>query len=204
MTSLALLETSSFAAEKHRDQRRKDAFSAPYINHPLEVSRLLAAAGVEDLAILQAALLHDTVEDTKTTFEELEQKFGVSVTNIVKEVTDDKSLPKDQRKRLQIEHARHGSLGCKLVKLGDKLHNLSSLLVSPPAGWEPERIQGYFVWSKQVVDAIRGTNATLEGQLDEVFSSSFTAQGKTWPCLPEGNHEKFLEAYYASMKRKDD
>ncbi|XP_061520214.1 guanosine-3',5'-bis(diphosphate) 3'-pyrophosphohydrolase MESH1 isoform X1 [Phycodurus eques] len=123
-----LLETVNFAAEKHRNQRRKDAEKTPYINHPIGVARILShEAGITDIVVLQAALLHDTLEDTDTKPEELETKFGQIVAGIVQEVTDVKSLPKAERKRLQVEHAPHCSHQAKLVKLADKLYNLRDL-----------------------------------------------------------------------------
>lgn len=102
----AILAALHFAAEKHRDQRRKGQCASPYINHPIEVAELLVRVGqVGDVALLQAALLHDTVEDTQTTFQELEERFGTGVRTLVEEVTDDKSLPKEERKRRQVERA---------------------------------------------------------------------------------------------------
>lgn len=82
----------------------------------------------------QAALLHDTVEDTATTLAELEERFGAAVRRVVEEVTDDKRLPKAERKRLQIERAPTCSRRAKLVKLADKLHNLRDLNRCTPQG----------------------------------------------------------------------
>ncbi|XP_029431002.1 guanosine-3',5'-bis(diphosphate) 3'-pyrophosphohydrolase MESH1 isoform X1 [Rhinatrema bivittatum] len=131
-----LLEAADFAAKKHRSQRRKDPEGTPYINHPIGVARILShEAGVTDTAVLQAALLHDTVEDTDTTFLEIEEKFGKEIRQMVEEVTDDKTLPKRERKRLQIEHARHCSQGARLVKLADKLYNLRDLNRCTPTAW---------------------------------------------------------------------
>jgi hypothetical protein len=129
-----------FAARKHRDQRRKGASAEPYINHPAEVARLVAeATGGRPLAVLLAALLHDTVEDTQTTLDELEREFGTDVAALVAEVTDDKRLPKAERKRLQVEHAGTRSSGAKLIKIADKTSNLRSLLESPPTDWDLQR-----------------------------------------------------------------
>jgi guanosine-3',5'-bis(diphosphate) 3'-pyrophosphohydrolase len=195
-----LIQTAYFASYKHRKQKRKDADGTPYINHPIGVAHLLVEAGVTDLEVLQAALLHDTVEDTATTFEELEGKFGVSVARIVREVSDDKALAKDVRKRLQVEHAPHSSSKAKLVKLADKLHNLQDLLTSPPQSWRPERIQGYFLWAHAVVEGLRGTNRGLEERLDDLFSKTLTHQGKEYPVLvPLEQREEFLESYYENM-----
>uniref|UniRef100_A0A1A8QUF8 Guanosine-3',5'-bis(diphosphate) 3'-pyrophosphohydrolase MESH1 n=2 Tax=Nothobranchius TaxID=28779 RepID=A0A1A8QUF8_9TELE len=174
-----LLEAADFAAFKHRDQRRKDTNSTPYINHPIGVARILShEGGVTDIKVLQAALLHDTVEDTDTTLEELEAKFGEAVAGIVREVTDDKSLPKQERKRLQVEHAPHCSQQAKLVKLADKLYNLRDLNRCTPVGWNTERVQEYFVWASEVVKGLKGTNSALEGKLEDLFREAFNSDGK--------------------------
>ncbi len=123
---LALLfRALAFAAHKHRDQRRKDAEASPYINHPIALAEVLAGeGGIADVEVLAAALLHDTIEDTDTRFEELEREFGARIAGMVAEVTDDKNLEKSERKRLQVEHAAGISPGAKLVKLADKICNL--------------------------------------------------------------------------------
>eukprot|EP00741_Cyanophora_paradoxa_P002052 tig00000545_g1988.t1 len=166
----ALLDALVFAAAKHSKQRRKDAEGTPYINHPIGVAHLLSSiGGVTDLEVLQAAVLHDTIEDTQTTAEELEEKFGKRVKDVVLEVSDDKSLKKEERKQLQVLHAPHCSEGAKLVKLGDKLYNLRDLLRTTPVGWSAQRVEEYFAWAQAVVAGLRGTNAGLEAALDEVF-----------------------------------
>lgn len=162
----------NFAAIKHRDQRRKDPEKTPYINHPIGVANILAEEGdVTDLDVLMAAILHDTVEDTETTLEEIEENFGEEIRKIVDEVTDDKNLPKMERKRLQIEHAKHATPKAKLVKLADKLYNLRDLQRNVPEGWTQERCNEYFVWAKKVVDNLHGTNKNLENELDKIFIS---------------------------------
>lgn len=149
----------NFAAIKHRDQRRKDPEKTPYINHPIGVANILAEeGGIDDLEVLMAAVLHDTVEDTDTSFEEIEEQFGSTIRSIVAEVTDDKSLPKQERKRLQVENASHKSPKAKLVKLADKLYNLRDLQRATPEFWTKERHDEYFIWAKKVVDNLRGTN----------------------------------------------
>ncbi|GAB6032108.1 Guanosine-3',5'-bis(diphosphate) 3'-pyrophosphohydrolase MESH1 [Chamberlinius hualienensis] len=166
-----ILKCANFAAVKHKDQRRKDVEQTPYINHPLGVAQILSEeGGVTDIATILAAILHDTVEDTDTNFEEIEKEFGNEVADIVREVTDDKSLPYEERKRLQIVHAPKSSHKAKLVKLGDKLYNLRDLNKSIPKGWSEDRVENYFKWAKEVVDGIRGANEKLEFALDEVFS----------------------------------
>ena len=167
-----ILRAAAFAAERHRDQRRKGKEASPYINHPLALAALLAEAGERDPAVLMAALLHDTVEDTATTFEQLEQCFGAEVAAVVREVTDDKQLPKAERKRLQIEHAAGASRRARLVKLADKICNLRDIRSSPPIGWSPERRREYFDWAKQVVDRMRGTHP----QLEKLFDAEYDAE----------------------------
>ncbi|OQV25566.1 Guanosine-3',5'-bis(diphosphate) 3'-pyrophosphohydrolase MESH1 [Hypsibius exemplaris] len=158
-----LLRTLQFATLKHSTQRRKDPEKTPYINHPIGVANILASeGGVTDVAVLQGALLHDTVEDTNTTLDEIENHFGASVRRIVEEVTDNKALSYDERKRHQIARAPFVSYEAKLVKLADKLHNLRDLLRCAPEGWSPERVLTYFEWAKKVVEGLLGTNLDLE------------------------------------------
>ncbi|KAK3095606.1 hypothetical protein FSP39_016601 [Pinctada imbricata] len=165
-----VIKCTDFSARKHKNQRRKDTEKTPYINHPIGVAYILTEeGGISDLQVIQAALLHDTVEDTDTTFEEIEENFGKEVTGIVREVTDDKSLPKMERKKLQIEHAAKASYKAKLVKLADKLYNLRDLERCTPEGWTPQRVQEYFEWAGKVVQGLRGTNKALEAELDVIF-----------------------------------
>ena len=134
----ALLTSLHFAADKHRDQRRKSQEACPYINHPIEVAEILSrVGGVTDLATLQAAILHDTIEDTQTTSEELEARFGAEVRRLVDEVSDDQRLPKAERKRLQIEHAPYLSPKAKLIKIADKISNVRDVTHSPTCPLAP-------------------------------------------------------------------
>jgi len=166
-----LLAATAFAADKHRNQRRKDVDASPYINHPIALANVLKhEGGIADAKVLAAALLHDTIEDTDATAEELEATFGKEITGIVLEVTDDKSLPKAERKRLQVEHASTIGHRAKLVKLADKICNLRDLAAAPPAGWSERRIHEYYVWARQVVDGLRGTNAALERLFDTLVA----------------------------------
>lgn len=171
MSNIArIVKAADFAAIKHKDQRRKDEAKTPYINHPIGVAKILTdEGGVTDVDVIIGAILHDTVEDTDTTMEEIGQLFGEAVRRIVDQVTDDKSLPKLERKRLQIVNAPHKSFEAKLVKLADKLYNLRDLNRSTPDGWDEERVVNYFKWAKQVIAGIRGTNKVLEDELDKIF-----------------------------------
>ena len=176
MTTLSgfplLIDAIAFAAEKHRSQRRKDAEASPYINHPIALARVLAIeGGVTDIEVLAAAVLHDTLEDTETTVRELKDRFGPEIASLVVEVTDDKNLPKQRRKDLQIEHAAHLSAPAKLVKLADKICNLRDVATNPPAEWQLERRREYFDWAKRVIDGLRGAHPKLESVFDEAFES---------------------------------
>ena len=165
------LQAISFAAQKHKLQKRKGADEEPYVNHVLEVANLLANVGkVEDYDILIAAVLHDTVEDTATSGEEITNFFGVTVSGYVLEVTDDKSLPKARRKELQVEHAPHLSTGAKLIKLGDKISNIRDVTENPPADWSKQRRLEYVNWGERVVNGLRGANADLEKHFDDIVT----------------------------------
>lgn len=176
-TEVALvLRAASFAAHKHRSQKRKGADGLPYITHPLDVaSELAGTGGVTDVTILVAALLHDTVEDTGTSPEELEKEFGRGVRLLVAEVSDDKSLPKDERKRLQIEHAASASAAAKQIKLGDKICNVRDVTRDPPADWLLERRRKYLSWATKVVEGCRGVNPALEDRFDELVEEGRAA-----------------------------
>lgn len=165
-----LLAAIAFAAHKHSDQRRKDAAASPYINHPIALANVLAnEGGIDDERVLIAAILHDTIEDTETTEQELVREFGQEIAGIVMEVTDDIALSKAERKRLQIEHAATISRRAKLVKLADKICNLRDVAGSPPANWSLQRRQEYFDWAKAVIDGLRGAHPALEHIFDETF-----------------------------------
>ncbi len=169
---LRILEALQFAAHKHRDQRRKDIEASPYINHPIALANVLwREAQVHEPDVICAALLHDTVEDTKTTEAELVERFGTKIAGLVMEVTDDKTLEKADRKRLQVEHAPHISREAKLVKLADKISNLRDVAASPPKAWSLERRREYFDWAKQVVDGMRGVHPKLERLFDDAFAA---------------------------------
>lgn len=167
-----LLRAAEFAARKHRDQRRKDSDASPYINHPVIVARLLAdIGGIDDVEVLAAALLHDTTEDTETTPGELEAEFGVRVRELVEAVTDDKSLPKAERKRLQIEHAAHLDADAAAIKLADKIANVRDMAQHPPQGWDATRRAEYLDWAEAVIANCPHRNAglleTFERALEE-------------------------------------
>jgi guanosine-3',5'-bis(diphosphate) 3'-pyrophosphohydrolase len=168
-----LLEAASFAAERHTGHHRKGDTKDPYINHPLEVANLIAnVGGVNDIDVLIAAILHDTVENVGVTKQEIVDRFGERVAGFVLEVTDDKSLPKEERKRLQVEHAPHLSREAKLVKLGDKISNITDVTNNPPADWTIERRREYIDWGESVVKGLRDTNVELEQLFDQTVKQA--------------------------------
>lgn len=165
-----LLSAIHFAARKHSNQRRKELAASPYINHPVEVAELIARiGGVNDLATLLGAVLHDTLEDTETSPEELESLFGKEVRLVVEEVTDNKKLPRDIRNQLQVEHAPGMSPKAKLIKMADKISNAGAVIHTPPFGWSRKRRLEYLEWSKKVVAGCRGVNQPLENYFDRLM-----------------------------------
>lgn len=165
-----LVKATAFAAHKHKDQRRKDDASSPYINHPVSLADVLVhEGGVTDLPTIAAALLHDTIEDTETTAEEIEAHFGVAIRSIVEEVSDDKCLGKQACKQMQIDRAPSLSTQARAVKLADKICNLRDVVLNPPSGWSLERRQGYFDWARKVIDGLRGEHAVLETLFDQAY-----------------------------------
>jgi (p)ppGpp synthase/HD superfamily hydrolase len=168
----ALARAYHFAAARHVHQRRKGEAAEPYMNHLTEVADLVAqATRGSDPDVLIAAVLHDTVEDTETTLEEIEAAFGERVAELVAEVTDDKSLPKQTRRDLQVEHAAHASRGAQIIKLADKTSNLRALASSPPQGWSDQRIAEYVDWAGRVVDACRGADKGLAAEFDKAVAA---------------------------------
>lgn len=168
-----LAHAADYAARQHIGQRRKGERAEPYINHLTEVAALLAeATGGDDVTLLAGGLLHDTLEDTDATYEDLTQRFGPEVAALVAEVTDDKSLPKEERKRLQIDKTPSKSRRAKLLKIADKTSNLRSMVDSPPRGWTPERLRDYVGWAEQVVRSCRGLNAKLDAAFDKAYADA--------------------------------
>jgi len=165
-----ILKAARFASVKHVSQKRKGAAGEPYFNHLIEVAELVSRAISEpDANVIAAAFLHDTVEDTKTSMEELIEAFGPDIAGLVKEVTDDKSLPKAERKELQVEHAPTISARAQTIKIADKISNLRSIAFTPPEGWDLRRKQEYFAWAKRVVDACSAPNPFLKTEFERTF-----------------------------------
>ena len=163
-----LTRAYDFAARRHETQRRKGTRGEPYINHLTEVAMLVAqATNWQDAALVAAGVLHDTIEDTDTKFEDVLAAFGDDIAGLVMEATDDKSLPKAERKRLQIEHAPHKSPRAKILKLADKISNLRSLEASPP-DWPLARKHAYIAWAREVAAGLKGQSKWL----DDLFEST--------------------------------
>ena len=169
-----LLKAAQFAAIKHEPQRRKNSAATPYINHPIEVAEYLnRVGGVTDEDVLVAALLHDTIEDTATTPEEIQELFGDNVLSLVLECTDDKSLDKAERKRLQVVNASKKSDQAKQIKISDKTCNLKSMLSDPPQDWPVSRQLQYFQWAEKVYNGLKGVNQALDMEIEMVLRSGF-------------------------------
>jgi guanosine-3',5'-bis(diphosphate) 3'-pyrophosphohydrolase len=165
-----VLRAAHFAAWKHRRDKRKDADESPYILHPLALAKVLWTEGdIRDPVVIAAALLHDTIEDTDTSVEELRGEFGAQVAAVVVEVSDVKWIGKTSRKRLQVSRAARSSPRAKQVKIADKICNLRDILASPPKGWSLERKREYFDWAKSVIDSLRGANPRLERRFDQLY-----------------------------------
>lgn len=169
-----LLKAIHFAAQKHTRQRRKNSDASPYINHPLAVIDILGNIGqIQDVGILTAAVLHDTLEDTDATYETLTRLFGPRIADLVQEVSDDKSLPKMVRKQRQIEQAPAKSDAAKCIKLADFISNISDLKNFPPARWSASRREAYLVWCRAVAAGLRGVNTPLEERFDDMWHASW-------------------------------
>lgn len=191
-----LSEAVQYAAEQHRDQRRKNKSKAPYINHPIEVMTLVSKE-TQDVEVLMAAVLHDVIEDTKATKEDIESRFGKRVASIVMEVTDDKSLPKVERKKRQITHALEISPAAKLVKMADKYSNIKDLLQDPPTFWSQDEIRGYFIWCHAVCKNLYNSyDPSLESPLCTSLRSLFAHASieVTFDAL---------ERYYSAIEKKE-
>jgi len=163
-----VLSAALFAAERHSSQRRKGEAAEPYVNHLIEVAELVSAAGAE-VNVVIAALLHDTIEDAGVTEGEIRERFGDMVARFVAEVTDDKSLPKAERKRLQVENAPRKSVGAQSIKLADKISNLRAIRLSPPVGWTEQRKTEYFDWARQVVEGLTAPDPILKVEFEKVL-----------------------------------
>ena len=170
---VTVLKAADAAARWHVNQRRKGAAQEPYVTHLLEVAKLVTeATDGADHNLIVAALLHDTIEDQGVTREEIAAQFNDDVAALVVEVTDDKKLPKAERKRLQIEHAPKLTPRAKILKLADKISNLRSVTTSPPADWPTQRCADYVTWTTKVVQGLRGASDLLEQEFDRAATDA--------------------------------
>lgn len=194
---VSILSAIIFAAQKHHGHLRKDGQGSPYIIHPLTVAKLIVSiGGVDEPTILIAAILHDTLEDTPTKPVEINQQFGEEALNLVLEVTDDKSLPKDCRKQMQILHAPSLSYRAKIIKLADKLANCRDVLYSPPHNWSHKRCQEYIQWASDVVTQFQGTNVGLEAAFNVLLveaENKFNFQVEPFSTINDRNRSPGAE-----------
>jgi GTP diphosphokinase / guanosine-3',5'-bis(diphosphate) 3'-diphosphatase len=201
-----VLEAIVFAAEKHSLGRRKDANKSPYIEHPLRVMRHLIRAGVTNPVTLMVAVLHDTVEDTETTFAEISNLFGSYVETGVRDVTDDKSLPTVESKKMQVVHTNSQTMsisGC-LVKMADKLDNVLDRVNNPPLFCSPQENEGYIIWSIHVVAPLVFLNAGLKKQLEDVFVAAKVGFEDFETFLFKQDTAQRLETYYKLVQERDE
>lgn len=168
-----ILQAAHFSADKHRDQRRKGSRNTPYINHPLEVAeRLNRIGGIEDASVLVAAILHDTLEDTETTADEIGRLFGAAVARLVVELTVDKEPYWTVRKRNEIDDAPKLSPMAKLIKLSDKTSNIADTASNPPGDWTLQRRRDYLEFASLVADGCRGVSAAMDAEFDRVLAEA--------------------------------
>jgi guanosine-3',5'-bis(diphosphate) 3'-pyrophosphohydrolase len=173
----AIFNAIDFAAEKHRLQLRQNKEKTPYISHPLGVTYNLMHYGeVSDAAVIIGALLHDTVEDTQTTFEEIEKLFGKDAVSYVREMTDDKKLAKMERKRLQVIKASKQSKGAAQINLADKLFNVVDLFHNPPEEWSRTRIDRYYQWVQAVIDRLPAASDPIKKEIQAVIDTYWENQ----------------------------
>jgi guanosine-3',5'-bis(diphosphate) 3'-pyrophosphohydrolase len=168
-------EAAELAARRHNGMARKGRGNEPYINHLAEVANLLSiATDGADADLVAAGWLHDAIEDTETTAEELAQNFSERVAALVVEVTDDMTLPKHERRRLQIVDAPNKSEGAKLIKIADKISNIRARMVPQPNQDERDDLIDYITWAEKVVAGCRGVNATLDRIFDETVKQAWS------------------------------
>ncbi len=177
LTGIRLIcEAAELAARRHTGQQRKGRGNEPYVNHLAEVANLLSAVtDGKDAELVAAAWLHDTLEDTATTREELALRFGLRVAALVAEVTDDMTLSKPERRRLQIVDSPHKSTAAKLIKIADKVSNVRARIFANPSAEQRADLADYLAWAEEVVAGCRGGNAALDALFDEAVANARAA-----------------------------
>ncbi|EFO18322.1 hypothetical protein LOAG_10172 [Loa loa] len=166
-----IIEAVDLAARRHRQQRRKDAAQTPYVNHPIGVAYILTSEGqITDTTTIIAAILHDIVEHTKTTDEEIRKMFGDEIADIVKECTMVRSMKREARMKSELEKASKLSHKAKLVQLADKLNNIRDIERGTPLGWTKQHVTEYIIFAKDLLSKIRGIHGPLESALDDIIN----------------------------------
>lgn len=183
-----------YASKKHKKQKRKDIEKTPYVNHLIDVMNILIKHKVKSKKVLASAILHDIIEDTDVHYEEIENKFSKKIANIVLECSDDKNLPKPERKIKQIESADKKSKSAKLVKIADKISNIKRLRDEPPSSWSKERMVGYLVWCKKVVEKLN-----TKKSLHKTFTKIYKSEIKKYKEYTENKSEDLILEEYLNM-----
>lgn len=214
MTTMMLVAKAyRCAAVWHAQQRRKGEAAEPYVNHLAEVAELVSeATGGSDFNLIAAAVLHDAVEDAGITHDQIAEEFNPDVARLVREVTDDKSLPKEERKRLQVEHAPHKSARAKILKIADKTSNLRGILNSPPADWSVDRKREYLAWARRVVAGARGHCESLERAFDEAAErlEATLSEQAPWTVYVDDNFhymdedERYVLGYFETYESAEE
>lgn len=189
-----IIRAYSFAAIKHNGQIRKNINNSPYINHPIEVTQLLSYAGVKDVDVLIAGVLHDVIEDTDATEIEIKTLFGKTVLNIIIECSHNNTLSKIEQRRYQLSHIKHISYGAKLIKMADGYSNLLELCTYPPINWSKERIDGYkiFLYARYY------ESAGINKYFDKIYTGLFNQYNIS--VKSQQDLDQRLEKYYKSFK----
>lgn len=198
------MRAAEYAVGAHNGTYRKSRAGEPYVVHPLRVARVLAEQGYDDVALLQAAVLHDVVEDTSTPLSEIETVFGKEVARLVEQVTDDKTKTQLERKEAQVAHISTMSPGAVAIKLADVYDNISDMIRnSPPRGWSVDKIQGYVVWKATIAAKVAGMHPALDRLLAPIFAGTFSFDNIVHPVIPDApDRETQLTAYYNLLRQQ--
>jgi len=175
----AVLGAAIFATEKHKSQVRSNEKKTPYIIHPIEVADLVMKIGhVYDKDVLITALLHDVMDDTQTTYEQITSLYGTKVSSYLEEMTSKQGLSLKEQKKQQIMQAFRQNPSVAIIKLSDKLSNLKTLATSPPPSWSRDRIDQYFQWAQTVIENLPESNQLLKKAVKNVISDYWEKQAQ--------------------------